>query len=110
MGAGRFSRCHDLKRRQPMTSLPYGLFDCDTHCYEPRDCFTRYLPKEWEEYAIRPVVVDGVERILASDRIAVFNSEQGLGFDYAYRPGSLKEMLKQMTSGSPDETYEPELI
>ena len=93
-----------------MTSLPYGLFDCDTHCYEPRDCFTRYLPTEWEEYAIRPVVVDGVERILASDRIAVFNSEQGLGFDYAYRPGSLKEMLKQMSSGNPDETYEPELM
>ena len=37
----------------------------------------------------------------------MFNSEQGLGFDLAYRPGSLKEMLKQMASGNPDETYEP---
>ena len=51
---------------------------------------------------------DGTERILAADRIAVFNSEQGLGFDLAYRPGSLKEMLRQMSSGNPDETYQPE--
>ena len=21
-----------------------SLFDCDTHCSEPRDAFTRYLP------------------------------------------------------------------
>ena len=28
-----------------MTGLEYGLFDCDTHCYETRDSFTRYLPK-----------------------------------------------------------------
>ena len=51
---------------------------------------------------------DGTERILAADRIAVFNSEQGLGFDLAYRPGSLKEMLRQMASGNPEETYQPE--
>ena len=42
--------------------------------------------------------------------MATFNSESGLGFDLAYRPGSLKEMLKQMGSGNPDETYEPEPI
>ena len=46
--------------------------------------------------------------ILAGHRIATFNSEAGLGFDLAYRPGSLKEMLKQMGSGNPDETYEPQ--
>ena len=28
-----------------MTGLEYGLFDCDTHCYEPRDAVTRYMPK-----------------------------------------------------------------
>ena len=38
-----------------MTELGYGLFDCDTHCYETRDSFTRYLPKQWHEYAIAPV-------------------------------------------------------
>jgi predicted TIM-barrel fold metal-dependent hydrolase len=90
-------------------ALDFGLFDCDTHCYETRDAFTRHLPKEWLEYAIAPVKVpDGTERILAGDRIAVFNSEQGLGFDRAYKPGSLKEMLRQMASGNPDETYQPE--
>ncbi len=73
-----------------MTGLEYGLFDCDTHCYETRDSFTRYLPKQWQQHAIAPVRLhDGTERILAADRIATFNSEQGLGFDLAYRPGSL---------------------
>src|SRR5260370_5655582 len=97
------------RRRAEMTGLECELFDCDTHCYETRDSFTRYLPKEWQPYAIAPVrLQDGTERILAADRIAVFNSEQGLGFDLAYRPGSLKEMLRQMASGNPDETYQPE--
>ena len=85
-----------------------GIFDCDTHCYETRDAFTKYMPKELLERSIFPVrLPDGTETILADRRVAVFNSEQGLGFDRAYRPGSLKEMLKQMASGNPDETYEP---
>ena len=44
---------------------------------------------------------DGKEVILAGHRVATFNSEAGLGFDLAYRPGSLKEMLKHMGSGQP---------
>ncbi len=52
----------------------------------------------------------GEEVILVGNRVAVFNSESGLGFDMAYWPGSLKEMLRQMGSGNPDETYEPEPI
>ncbi len=92
-----------------MTELGFGLFDCDTHCYETRDAFTKYLPAEWSEYAVRPIRFEGgLEKIMAADRVATFNSEQGLGFDLAYRPGSLKEMLRQMASGNPDETYEPE--
>jgi predicted TIM-barrel fold metal-dependent hydrolase len=94
-----------------MSDLDYGLFDCDTHCYEPRDAFTRYLPKEFRDRAVTPVrMSDGSEAILAGRRIASFNSEQGLGWDMAYRPGSLKEMLRQMASGNPDETYQPEPI
>ena len=92
-----------------MGALGYGIFDCDTHCYETRDAFTRYLPKEFHDRAITPVRnAAGQEVILAGHRIATFNSEQGLGFDLAYRPGSLKEMLKQMGSGNPDETYQPQ--
>ena len=92
-----------------MSPLEYGIFDCDTHCYETRDAFTRYLPKEYADRAIGPVrTADGRELILAGNRIATFNSEQGGGFDLANRPGSLKEMLKQMASGDPEETYKPE--
>src|SRR4029079_4006315 len=50
------------------------------------------------------------ERILAGKRVATFNSESGLGFDMAYRPGTLKEMLKQMGSGNPEEHQQPEPI
>lgn len=86
-----------------------SIFDCDTHCYEPRDSFTRYLPKEMRDRALTPVRnAAGEEVILAGTRVARFNSEQGLGFDLAYRPGSLKEMLRQMGSGNPEESYQPE--
>jgi predicted TIM-barrel fold metal-dependent hydrolase len=92
-----------------MRATGVRLFDCDTHCYETRDAFTRYLPKEFQDRAITPVKnASGQEVVLAGSRVAVFNSEQGLGFDMAYKPGTLKEMLKQMASGSPDETYQPE--
>lgn len=85
------------------------IFDCDTHCYEPRDSFTRFLPKDMLDRALTPVRnASGEDVILAGTRVARFNSEQGLGFDLAYKPGSLKEMLKQMGSGNPDETYQPE--
>ncbi|HVM65613.1 MAG TPA: amidohydrolase family protein, partial [Acidimicrobiales bacterium] len=92
-----------------MPSPAVGLFDCDTHCYETRDAFTRHLPEAFREKAIVPVTIgSGREVILAGSRVGTFNSEQGGGFDYANRPGSLKEMLKQMASGNPDETYRPE--
>ncbi|UEA36147.1 amidohydrolase family protein [Mycobacterium avium subsp. avium] len=91
------------------TKLDYGIFDCDTHCYETRDAFTRYLPEEFRDRAITTVRgADGVEVILAGHRVATFNSEGGLGLDVAYRPGSLKEMLKQTGSGNPEESYEPQ--
>ncbi len=91
-----------------MPNLDYGIFDCDTHCYETRDAFTRYLPARTAS-GLSPrcgQVMTG-RWILAGHRIATFNSEQG-SFDRAYRPGSLKEMLRQMASGHPDETYEAE--
>lgn len=92
-----------------MNDLGYGIFDCDTHCYETRDAFTRYLPERYRDRAVGPVRTPaGQEVILAGRRIATFNSEQGGGFDLANRPGSLKEMLKQMASGDPEEAYGPE--
>src|SRR4051794_14399629 len=94
-----------------MADATVRLFDCDTHCYEPRDAFTRYLPAAFRDRTIAPIRnANGDEVILAGRRIGTFNSESGLGFDLAYRPGSLKEMLKQMASGNPEETYRPEPI
>jgi predicted TIM-barrel fold metal-dependent hydrolase len=92
-----------------MTTTSGGVFDCDTHIYEPRDAMTRYLPKKYLESSIRPIHNDdGKDVVMAGDRLATFNSEEGIGFDYAYRPGSLREMLKQMSSGNPDVRYLPE--
>src|SRR5262249_13538238 len=87
----------------------YPIIDCDTHCYETRDAFTRYLPKDYLDRAITPAMnAQGEDVVLVGSRVATFNSEQGLGFDKAYRPGSLREMLRQMASGNPDDAYESE--
>ena len=91
-------------------SLDYGIFDCDTHCYEHLDAFTRYLPKEMMTRASIFPVRDpsGDLVVLAGGRVANFNSEQhGLGLETSFRPGSLKEMLRTMSSGNPDEAYLP---
>ena len=86
-----------------------GLFDCDTHIYEERDAVTRYLPKEYLDRSIRPIKnANGEDVVMAGDRIATFTNEDGLGFDHAYRPGSLRQMLKEMSSGDPDARYQPE--
>ena len=80
------------------------IFDCDQHMYEERDSFTRYLPKEFLGAAVAPVTLpDGREVILAGDRIVVCLEPE---FGQVYRPGSLKEMLKAMSSGNPEETYQ----
>jgi predicted TIM-barrel fold metal-dependent hydrolase len=90
-------------------SAERGFFDCDTHCYEPRDAAIRYLPREYLDRAIVTVKnAKGDDMVLAGHRLATFNSEVNVGFDYAYRPGSLKELLKKMASGGGGQPYEPE--
>src|SRR5580692_3114787 len=92
-----------------MTTHDSWAFDCDTHIYEPRDAMTRYLPEKYLDRTIRPIPnASGKDVVLAGSRIATFNSEEGIGFDYAYRPGSLRQMLKEMASGNPDAKYQPE--
>ena len=84
----------------------YRYFDCDNHCYEPRDAFTRHLPKEYLDRAITTVrTADDNEMILAGGRIAKFTSEAGLCFETADRPGSLHEMLREMATGNPSPNY-----
>jgi len=86
-----------------------GVFDCDTHIYEPRDAATRYLAEEFADRSIRTIRnTKDEDVVLAGSRIANFLSEEGLGFEKAYRPGSLREMLAAMASGNPDEAYKPE--
>jgi len=47
-----------------MSRLEYGIFDCDTHVYEPRDAFTRYLPEAYRDRTLSPVrMADGKEKI-----------------------------------------------
>jgi predicted TIM-barrel fold metal-dependent hydrolase len=92
-----------------MTAHDYTIFDCDTHIYEARDAFTRYLPSEFADRAVMPIRnATGDDVVLVGSRVATFNSEHGMCFDLAYRPGSLREMLRQMASGNPDETYQAE--
>ena len=87
-----------------------GVFDCDTHIYEPRDAATRYLAEEFmERGSIRTIRNSKDEDVvLAGSRVANFLSEEGLGFEKAYKPGSLREMLAAMASGDPEAKYQPE--
>ena len=88
----------DLRSRRVES---YRYFDCDNHCYEPRDAFTRHLPKEYLDRAITTVHTgDGTEMILAGGRIAKFTSEAGLCFETADRPGSLHEILRKKDTAS----------
>jgi predicted TIM-barrel fold metal-dependent hydrolase len=89
-----------------MASLGFGLFDCDNHIYEPADAVTRYLPKEALDRAITTVTLaNGEQGLLAGGRLVT-----GLDhpIDKAHRPGALKEMLRQMKSGQPTESYQLE--
>ena len=89
-----------------MSQIIDGVFDCDTHCYEPRDAATRYLPEEYLDRAIITVKnAAGHDMVLAGHRFATFNSELNTGFDYAFQPGSMKEMLRKIaeSGGKPPE-------
>jgi len=80
-------------------NLDYGLFDADNHYYEPRDCFTRYLEPEFRDRAIVSVVeVDGREHVMIGDQPFTFLTEPFR--DEWARPGSLREMLRAMSSGT----------
>jgi len=89
-------------------TLPYLLTDFDQHSYEAEDCFTRFMPKEKLDIAVRPIIApSGRKVLLANDRI-VTAMENDL--DKAYVPGSLAEMLRKRASGDPSDAerfFEP---
>jgi predicted TIM-barrel fold metal-dependent hydrolase len=82
-------------------TLPYKLLDFDQHSYEAQDCFTRFMPKDKLDTAIRPIMLpSGHKGLLANERIVnAFEKEHDL--DKAYVPGSLAEMLRKRSSGDP---------
>ena len=79
--------------------LPYKLLDMDQHSVESEDCFTRYMPKDKIDTAVRPIIApSGKKILLANDRV-VTALDQDL--DKVHIPGTLAEMLKQRASGNP---------
>ena len=81
--------------------LPYKLLDMDQHSVEAEDCFTRFMPKDKIDTAVRPITsASGKKVLLANDRI-VTALEHDL--DRTAVPGSLAEMLRKRASGSTSE-------
>jgi predicted TIM-barrel fold metal-dependent hydrolase len=82
--------------------LGFPLVDADEHYYEPRDAFTRHMPKALRHLAIRvegDPAAEGGERIVVGDRPFTFLRAN---YDRVVRPGALREMLRTMKSGLAD--------
>ncbi len=74
-----------------------ALYDADNHYYESRDSFTRHIEPVHRDKAIQVVRGDdGAEKILIGDKPFTFLVHD---FDRKNRPGALREMLHNMTSG-----------
>jgi predicted TIM-barrel fold metal-dependent hydrolase len=79
--------------------VPTALWDADNHYYEPRDCFTRYLDPKFADRAIEARTdADGRQSIVVDGRPFTFLLDAFR--DTTTKPGSLREMLKAMASGS----------
>jgi predicted TIM-barrel fold metal-dependent hydrolase len=81
-------------------SSPYrSLFDADNHYYEPRDAFTRHIEPKYRDVAIHLEPGDGRrERLMVGER--PFTFLENLFFDTTLKPGSLREMLRNLGSES----------
>lgn len=88
--------------------LPYKLVDLDQHSYEVEDCFTRFMPTDKLDTAVRTIRTPTGKKILLAHNRIVTAMENDL--DMAYVPGSLAEMLRQRASGDPSDAerfFEP---
>jgi predicted TIM-barrel fold metal-dependent hydrolase len=81
-----------------MATLPYTLYDADNHYYEPSDCFTRHIDPGFRDRAVR-IVTDagGVEQVFIGERPFTFLADPFR--DRWVKPGALREMLRNMSSG-----------
>jgi predicted TIM-barrel fold metal-dependent hydrolase len=77
--------------------LPYALFDADNHYYEPRDAFTRHMESKHLDRAVRVEHDGSSDRIFVGSRPFTFLTPL---YDRVAPPGALRELLRNMSSGS----------
>jgi predicted TIM-barrel fold metal-dependent hydrolase len=82
----------------------YGLFDVDTHCYEQADSFSRHIPAKFKD---RVVEHGAFGAQFAGEVFKSNDSKTGEG-GLVMRPGSLKDFLRQMKSGTGEPEYQME--
>jgi predicted TIM-barrel fold metal-dependent hydrolase len=88
-----------------VTATSYRLFDADSHFYETRDAFTRHIEPSFRDVAIRPHTdPEGNEVVIGGGRGAGRLIDFGDANTYhtVHVPGSLKEKLRLLKSGSSD--------
>lgn len=75
----------------------YQIFDADQHLYESADCYTRHIAQKYADRTIR-LERDGDGKLIgfAQERRLMQDND----LSKCYRPGSLKEMLKQIKGGT----------
>lgn len=75
--------------------IDFKLFDADSHYYEPRDAFTRYMEPAFRDKAVHVRRDDdGNDRIFVGDRPFSFLSPL---YDKVAPPGSLRDMLRSLS-------------
>lgn len=89
------------------SSLGYPLVDGDNHCYQQWDSFTRYLPARYAGHAVRfvPTNDDGGFEVFVGDAPMTYGEGTFNERGEAQRPGSLKEYLKLLKTGSAQSSY-----
>jgi predicted TIM-barrel fold metal-dependent hydrolase len=78
--------------------LGFALWDADNHYYEPPDCFTRHLDPELRDRAIRPTPTPSDPNgASVGDRPFTFLADPFP--TTTTKPGSLRDMLRALSSG-----------
>jgi predicted TIM-barrel fold metal-dependent hydrolase len=70
-------------------TMQYPVFDADNHYYEPKDAFTRYIPRRMAARCIQWADIDGRPRLVVGGRICSVLSNPL--FDPVPKPGCLWE-------------------
>ena len=83
-----------------MVELGYATVDADNHYYEPVDAFTRHIERDKAHLAFHLEVLDGVEQPVIDGRSAATFVYGGFFRDHIARPGSQREMLRNIKKGA----------